>query len=147
MERKTAARETAARETAARETAARETAARETAARETAALKAKGVALKVFGAGSAEMNGYYKREGEINGKPHFRKLNANFEIDTHYQISIFWIHHPYDASSWIFYADDAWTASVPYDVYNTQSDTPLPPLSGWGQCGRGEAPCPTLVFL
>ena len=51
-----------------------ETAARETAARETAALKAKGVALNVSGAGSAEVNGYYKRDGNYNGKPRFCKV-------------------------------------------------------------------------
>ena len=46
----------------------------ETAARETAALKAKGVALKVSGAGSEEVNGYYKRDGDYGGKPKFYKV-------------------------------------------------------------------------
>ncbi|NRA48193.1 MAG: hypothetical protein HRU12_03600 [Phaeodactylibacter sp.] len=90
----------------------------------------------VIGAGKAELNGLYQRDGDENGRPKYT-LYGN---DGNEVAEIYWFS---GASLWYI---RQLNVDPELNTYSNAEDTQTPPETGWGEFLTGSSPAPILKY-
>jgi hypothetical protein len=98
-----------------------------------------GAVLRMDGAGTAMCNGFYKRDGDYNGKPLYHKVN-----DEDVKISCY-RNYSYRTCWNLGRIDDC--GNDDYYCYKCQSSAKDPSCDGWVQASDGKGPAPQLSWL